>query len=168
MSFVSVLTPSTEGTAGDGAVRIAAGSALMATDRPSSNGGRHTAADRPADLAGPEPFVVGVERRADDVVIVRPRGELDLASEQTLRTTLDAIERARRLVLDLRGLSFIDCAGLHLLVALHERAQRDGSELAIIAPAAPTDRPIRLLGLDATLPFVTPADAADGGPCSSS
>ena len=87
---------------------------------------------------------------------MQPRGELDLATVKTLRSTLDAaiaetlraapdgIEGRARLVLDLRGLSFIDSTGLHLLVALHKRAQRDGFELTVIAPAAPIDRAIQL------------------------
>ena len=99
---------------------------------------------------------------------MQPRGELDLATVETLRTTLDAaiaetlraaldgIETAARLVLDLRGLSFIDSNGLHLLVALDERAQRDGFQLTLLAPAAPIDRAIQLCGLDQVLPFVAP------------
>ena len=58
-------------------------------------------------------------------------------------------------MLDLRNLSFIDSTGLHLLVALHQRAQRDAFELMLIAPPAPLDRAIRLCGLDEALPFVS-------------
>ena len=65
-------------------------------------------------------------------------------------------------MLDLRGLSFIDSTGLHLLVALHQRAQRDGFQLALVAPAAPADRAIQLSGLDKTLPFVAAVDAEPG------
>ena len=81
-----------------------------------------------------KPFVVEVQRR-EHVTIVQPRGELDLATAETLRSTLDAaiadtlraaldgMENGARLVLDLRGLSFIDSTGLHLLVALDQRAR---------------------------------------------
>jgi anti-sigma B factor antagonist len=106
-----------------------------------------------ADLA---PFAVEVQRR-DDVVIVEPRGELDVATVETLGTALNDIRGARRLVLDLRGLSFIDSSGLHLLVALHQRAQRDGFQLALVAPAPPADRAIQVCGLGKTLPFVSPS-----------
>ena len=122
-----------------------------------------------------EPFAVEVQRR-EGVTIVQPRGELELATAETLRSTLDAaiaetlsvgldgMENGARLVLDLRGLSFIDSTGLHLLVALDERAQRDGFQLTLLAPAAPIDRTIQLCGLDQTLPFAAPADAVDTGP----
>jgi anti-anti-sigma factor len=110
------------------------------------------------ELDRPQPFVVGVQRRSD-VAIVQPRGELDIATVETLRAALDGVEIAGRLVLDLRGLSFMDSAGLHLLVALHERAQRDGFQLTLVAPAAPADKAIRLSGLDRALPFVAADEA---------
>src|SRR5215207_5641758 len=104
------------------------------------------------DLAGLGAFAVDVERR-DDVAIVRAHGELDVATAETLRAALDGIEDAVRLVLDLSGLSFIDSTGLHMVVALHKRAQRDGFELALVAPAPPVDRAFRICALDKALPF---------------
>ena len=126
-----------------------------------------------------EPFAVEVQRRKH-VTIVQPRGELDLATVETLRSALDAaiaetlsaaldgMEHGARLVLDLRGLSFIDSTGLHLLVALDQRAQRDGFQLTLLAPAAPIDRAIQLCGLDRILPFAAPVDAVDTDPGESS
>ena len=123
----------------------------------------------PSDLV---PFAIEVQRR-EHVTTVHPRGELDLATAETLRTTLDATIAESlsaalygtgsrvRLVLDLRGLSFIDSTGLHLLVALDKRAQREGFQLTLIAPAAPVDRAIRLSGLDQRLPFAPPVDAVE-------
>lgn len=141
------------------------GVALIASSRASSDGGHHTAAAWPVEVArlDLEPFAVDAHRR-DDVAIVQARGELDLATVETLRAALDDIKGAGRLVLDLRGLSFLDCAGLHLLVALQQRAQRDGFQLALLAPAAPADKPIKQLGLDQALPFAAPTDALDRQP----
>lgn len=113
-------------------------------------------------------FAVEVQRR-EHVTIVQPRGELDAATAETLRSALDAaianatldMDHRARLELDLRGLSFIDSAGLHLLVALDRRAERDGFQLTLLAPAAPINRAIKLCGLDQILPFAAPADAVD-------
>jgi anti-sigma B factor antagonist len=105
----------------------------------------------------PEPFAIEVRRR-DAVAVVQPRGELDLATIKTLRDALDGAGSAERLVLDLRGLTYIDSTGLHLLVDLHERARRDGFELVLFAPAAPVDKPIRICGLYAVLPFASDID----------
>src|SRR5215207_2642853 len=134
--------------------------ALRATQRASFDGGRGTGSAQGVDVAGPH-FAVEVQRR-DDVAILQPRGELDIATVETLRTVLDGITNAGRLVLDLRGLSFIDSTGLHLLVALHRGAQRDGFELALLAPADPVDRPIRLCRLEQALPFVAAVEEAEG------
>jgi hypothetical protein len=42
---------------------------------------------------------------------------------------------------------------------LHERSQRVGFQLTLVAPPAPANRAIQLSGLDEVLPFV-PVDAA--------
>ena len=122
-----------------------------------------------------EPFAVEAQRRAH-VTIVQPHGELDLATVDTLRSALDAaiaetlsaaldrMENGARLVLDLRGLSFIDSTALHLLVALDQRAQRDGFQLTLLAPVAPIDRAIQVSGLDRTLPFAAPVDLVETEP----
>jgi anti-sigma B factor antagonist len=124
----------------------------------SSSGASRTDSAAAVELVRLQPFAVDVQRR-DDVAIVQPRGELDLATVETLSAALDAVENPDRLVLDLRGLSFMDSTGLHLLVTLHERAQRDGFQLTLVAPAAPMDRAIRVSGLDNTLPFAAADDA---------
>ena len=136
----------------------------MHTSRASSHGPHRTRSARGVEVAGPQPFAVEVQR-CDGVAVVQPRGELDLVTVETLRA-LDAIKSPDRLVLDLRGLSFLDSTGLQLLVALHRRARRDGLQLTLVAPAAPIDRAIQLCGLDQELPFVATVDAAPGEPTS--
>lgn len=150
---------------------------VVETSRPPADRARRALSARAAEISDLEPFAVEVQRR-DHVTIVQPRGELDLATIDTLRSTLDAaiaetlhaaldgFETGARLVLDLRRLSFIDSTGLHLLVALDERAHRDGFLLTLLAPAAPIDRTIQLCGLDQILPFVAP-DALEREPAKS-
>ena len=118
-------------------------------------GGDQLAA-RTIGVAELEPFSVDV-RRHDDVVIVRPRYELDLATVETLRAALNDVNGAARLVLDMRDLSFIDSTGVHLLIELDQRARREGFELSLVAPAPPGDRAIQVCGLDKVLPFVDSA-----------
>src|SRR3954454_18470226 len=108
----------------------------MVTSRAADDDRRRTGSGAALEMAGLEPFVSEVERR-DDVTIVRPRGDLDISTAGTLHATLNGIESAEHLVLDLRGLPSIDSRGVHLLVALPQRAQRDGFQLTLVAPAAP-------------------------------
>jgi anti-sigma B factor antagonist len=53
-----------------------------------------------------------------DAAIVAPEGELDLATAPLLDAELRRLrdEGTRRLVVDLRGLTFIDSSGVHLLL----------------------------------------------------
>jgi anti-anti-sigma factor len=155
--------PASESAAPEHAVQLT----VVETSRRSADGARRALSGRVGEISDLDPFAVDVQRR-DHVTIVQPRGELDLATVDTLRSTLDTaiaetlhaalngIETGARLVLDLRGLSFIDSNGLHLLVALDERAHRDGFQLTLLAPAAPIDRAIQVCGLDQVLPFVAP------------
>ena len=55
------------------------------------------------------------------------------------------------LVIDLSGLSFIDSAGLAVLIAADKGMRRAGTRLVLAAPRAPVDKVLRLTGLSAVL-----------------
>ena len=56
-------------------------------------------------------------RRANDAIVVVPVGEIDLATVDELQAQVDgAASEAQHVVLDLREVSFIDSAGLRLVV----------------------------------------------------
>ena len=82
-------------------------------------------------------FTCEVTPRRDHVV-VRPVGELDMATvgavEEELRELLDS--GFHRLVLDLGGLTFMDSTGLHLAMRWTAEAARDGFSFEI-EPGAP-------------------------------
>jgi anti-sigma B factor antagonist len=61
-------------------------------------------------------------------------GELDIATSPMLEGRLQMAEGSdsERLVIDLRGLEFLDSAGLHVLVQAHERVRAQGRELALL------------------------------------
>ena len=64
---------------------------------------------------------VDVQRDVDQTTAVL-RGEVDLSTSVQLQQTFDALaaEGAGRVVLDLRGLTFLDCSGLRRILALKE------------------------------------------------
>ena len=105
----------------------------------------------------PTPFEIGL-RPDRDVVYVKPVGELDLATSVELRDQVDELVRAgfTNVVIDLRALVFIDCAGVRSLLALDAAARRVGWRLALIPGG---DRVRQLFALTATLddlPFAAP------------
>ena len=62
-----------------------------------------------------------------------------------------------QLIIDLRGLSFIDVSGLRLLLSLGERARSDGWRLSLIQGSEPVRRLFTLTDTDRQLPFSPPA-----------
>jgi anti-anti-sigma factor len=90
-------------------------------------------------------------------LIVRPCGELDLATAPDLeQLVLGRLADGARVVLDLRGLSFMDSSGVRVLVAAHARASDDGGELTILRPerGGAVDRIIEVSGIDQALQLV--------------
>ncbi|HTP20944.1 MAG TPA: STAS domain-containing protein [Solirubrobacteraceae bacterium] len=76
-------------------------------------------------------------------------GELDLVSSPVLERE---IERANGLdtdliLLDLRGLEFMDSTGLHLLVKAHQSAEQAGHRLALTKGSEQVQRLLDLTGV---------------------
>jgi anti-sigma B factor antagonist len=88
-------------------------------------------------------------KRAFDDVRLTLSGELDRSVLPALDEALvDAERRARRIVLDLSELSFIDGGGLRSLQAAGERAKRNGHELIVSNPSPWVMQLIELCELD--------------------
>lgn len=79
-------------------------------------------------------------------VVIAPRGEIDLASVDLLRKHLNDLENGgfHSLVLDLRGVTFIDSTGLHLVLA---EVRNEGIDFAVIPGPAQVQRVFELTGL---------------------
>ena len=91
------------------------------------------------------PFAIKITRTSDWCRVVL-EGELDLATAPTLELELDRLDWRSGLVLvDLRRLTFIDLAGMRILLAAHARARRHGGELAIVRGPRIVERLVRLL-----------------------
>jgi anti-anti-sigma factor len=105
-------------------------------------------------------FNVRCEPRAGAVVVVAV-GEIDLASSPQLREALVAPDaQASTVVLDLRGVTFIDSSGLGVIVGQQKRSREDGHSFAIaVDGASPVQRILDLSGLINILDVV--ADPAE-------
>ncbi|WGL50558.1 STAS domain-containing protein [Nocardioides sp. BP30] len=94
--------------------------------------------------------------------LVTLSGELDLLHVATLRHRLEAllVEGSAQLVIDLRGLAFIDSSGLGALVAVHKKAKVLRGGIALVVEEGPVDRLLTLTGMRHVLRvFVTVEDA---------
>jgi anti-sigma B factor antagonist len=83
-----------------------------------------------------------IEPLAGDAVRVALRGELDLEHAYTFDEELRQVEGRRPscLVLDLRGLAFLDSCGLARLLAARTRARRERRRLLLVRGSAAVQR----------------------------
>jgi anti-sigma B factor antagonist len=80
-------------------------------------------------------------------------GELDLASTPGLALELSRLERRRAplVIVDLRGVTFMDLACLQLLLSAHGRARNDGRGFAIVRGPRQVQRLMTLTGVEKQL-----------------
>jgi anti-sigma B factor antagonist len=102
-------------------------------------------------------FVVRCRSAGEGAVVLAPRGELDLATAPLLeQAVLAQASDARRVVVDLRKLSFIDSSGLRTLVHLTRWAHEDERELAFVRAGPRVHRVFELSGIAGVLAFTDP------------
>ena len=92
----------------------------------------------------------------DNATHVKLSGDLDLS---TAKRAEEAIEQAERsghptVVVDLRGLSFMDSTGLRVIVSADKRARRSNKRVVIVQGPAPVRRVFEITRLDERLDIV--------------
>jgi anti-sigma B factor antagonist len=87
---------------------------------------------------------------------VRPTGEIDLATVDSIRRKIGECVAAgcERVVLDLRGVTFMDSTGLHLVLDAQAAAREEGWELLVVEGPDSVQRVFEVTGLRDRLPFV--------------
>ena len=93
-----------------------------------------------------------------DRVRIRLTGELDLAGVEPLEREVASLldSGSRSLLLDLRGLTFLDSSGLRCVLMLARRAGTEGFRLELIQGGDNVRRLFELTGTSLALPFVEP------------
>jgi anti-sigma B factor antagonist len=102
--------------------------------------------------------------RNGTVAVVAPTGELDLSGATVLEAELDRLGEEPELgavVLDLRGLEFMDSSGLRLVVLADMRAREAGRRFALIRGGDTVHRVFEITRMSDRLDFVDdPEEAA--------
>ena len=108
---------------------------------------------------------LSVETRWDgDDVTVALTGELDLSTAAQVEQALAEAEEKRpeRMVLDLRGLSFMDSTGLRMVLSADGRARRDSRRFEVVPGPAQVHRVFRIALLDRRITFIdAPEEGSD-------
>ena len=95
--------------------------------------------------------------RRDGVLRVALTGDLDVTTAAPIEERLIALEEddpPDRVVLDLRGLRFIDSTGLSLLINAHSRGRKAGRPVTVISGSGPPRRILETTGLARRLEVV--------------
>jgi anti-sigma B factor antagonist len=115
----------------------------------------------PSAGGAPIDFWIDVEPQSDTVQLI-PAGELDIATVGQLQRELDDLIEAGfgQIVIDLRGVEFIDSTGLHALVEAHERAKDEGWQLALVPGRHAVQQLFEITGTIEQLPFTHSSNGA--------
>lgn len=96
---------------------------------------------------------ISLEAPAEGVVVLHLQGRLDLGAAAAVKAEiLDAVERGRaRVVVDLKGVSFVDSSGLGALIGGLRATRTAGGDLRIANPGAQARMLLELTTLDRVL-----------------
>jgi anti-sigma B factor antagonist len=116
-------------------------------------------------LIEPQPLEIRLERRGD-VTFVELFGEFDLAEKQRFESAIAPLASGTDspgLVIDLRGLTFMDSTGLRCLLEVSEKSRELGFELKVVNGTGPVRRVLSLTGIDSILPMCDAAEVPSHG-----
>ena len=90
-----------------------------------------------------------------DHAMIKIGGEIDLATNPQLQAVLvDLVDRGlHQLIIDLDQVSFLDCAGIGMLVDARRRVQEHGGSLKLVRPAPLVRRVLEVTGMTAVFPI---------------
>jgi anti-sigma B factor antagonist len=105
----------------------------------------HSAEARPAKAEGS--FSIS-SRRLDGGILLAVDGDVDLATASIVEDELRRAEHSQELVvIDLRGVSFMDSTGIRMLISADRRMREQGGSLQIIHVPAHVYRLFELVGI---------------------
>ena len=94
-------------------------------------------------------------------------GELDLSGAPELDQEIEALSQnpdVRRVILDLRGLEFLDSSGLRVVALADRRLSAGGRTLALIRGSDSVQRVFEITRMVERLAFVEPSDLNGNAP----
>ncbi len=83
-------------------------------------------------------------------------GEFDVAATPAFEEALTSVASSDPLIVDLRGLEFIDSTGLGVLVRLHQQTEEQQHQFGLIRGTGQVERLLGLTGLADRIPVAEP------------
>jgi anti-sigma B factor antagonist len=99
-----------------------------------------------------DPFDIVVER-SGDLAVLRVSGELVAEHEERMEESVGQVVAAgaSEVLIDLRGVSFIDSLGVRALIRNQLRSRAGGFSLAVVPGRGQVFRVVKTMGLDRVL-----------------
>jgi anti-sigma B factor antagonist len=96
-------------------------------------------------------------RREGERVVLRVDGELDLAGVPLLENEAEnaTLDNPEEIVLDLRGLEFLDSTGLRAILSLDKRATERGQTFALVRGPEQVQRLMNMTRVDEHLKIIS-------------
>ncbi len=92
--------------------------------------------------------------------LVEVEGEIDLSTAPQLqRELLASAQGSRELIVDLRGVTFIDSTGVGVLFRTSKQVTAAGGELRLVCGPGPVRRVLKVSGLETLVPVSDDLDA---------
>ena len=108
------------------------------------------------------PFAALRHEESPDTVRIELNGELDLATAPAVEAELLHAERhANTVIVDLRGLRFMDSSGLRVIAAADQRIREGGGRLAIVRGPSAVHRVFELVGMESRFEMVDGSPAGE-------
>lgn len=93
---------------------------------------------------------------ARGVLLVRVKGEMDMATAERMRKSIDdrlQQDKTQYLLLNLTGVSFIDSSGIGVILGRYRYLNRMGGKMAIVNPQVTVKRVLETAGIPKLIPL---------------
>ncbi|OKJ94995.1 hypothetical protein AMK26_30690 [Streptomyces sp. CB03234] len=108
----------------------------------------------------PDPFHTSVTTDPGGDAVLTVSGELDIVTGEELRSRLrTALDRSHTVLLDLSGVTFLDCSGLRVLLWARRQAAAEDVRLLLHAPSPAVDKILRATRLETAFTLCAPSPA---------
>ena len=93
------------------------------------------------------------ELRKNNISILKLEGEVDVYTSPLLKEKIETLIKAKRpfIVLDLKGLSYMDSTGLGIMLAELMRVRNNGGNMVLVSPQKIIQKILRITNTDVYL-----------------